>query len=77
MRICDEALAHAISQRLISVGPPLSSKRSDRTPPPVASASSWQGLLVAPGGAPTPPGCLTCVVKTAGAAPRPAIKTPH
>ena len=28
---------------------PLSSKRPDRTPPPVASASSWQGLLVVPG----------------------------
>ena len=47
---------------------PLSSKRSNRTPPPVASASSWQGLLVVPGGAPMPPGCLTCV---------PSPRAPH
>jgi hypothetical protein len=40
------------------------------------SASSWQGLVVVPGGAPVPPECLTCVAKPAGAAPRPAIKTP-
>ena len=39
---------------------------------PVASASSWQGLVVASGGAPMPPGCLTCAAKPAGAAPRPA-----
>jgi hypothetical protein len=39
---------------------------------PSRSASSWQGLVVVPGGAPLPPECLTCVAKPAGAAPRPA-----
>ena len=41
-----------------------------------SSASSWQDLLVGPGGAPAPPECLACVTRPAGAAPRPAIKTP-
>ena len=39
---------------------------------PSRSASSWQGLLVVPGGAPLPPECPACVAKPAGAAPRPA-----
>ena len=56
---------------------PLSSKRPDRTPPPVASASSWQGLLVVPGGAPMPPECPACARQPAGTAPRPAVTTPH
>jgi hypothetical protein len=38
-----------------------------------ASASSWQDLLLGPGGAPGPPERSTCVVKPAGAAPRPAV----
>ena len=33
------------------------------------SASSWQGIVVSPGGAPTPPGCVLCVSTPAGAAP--------
>ncbi len=32
-----------------------------------SSASSWQGLLVVPGGAPTPPGWLVCETSPAGA----------
>jgi hypothetical protein len=43
---------------------------------PSRSASSWQGLLVVPGGAPLPPECSCCVHEPAGAAPRPAIKAP-
>ena len=39
------------------------------------SASSWQRLVVVPGGAPLPPKCLVAT-RPAGAAPRPAIKTP-
>jgi hypothetical protein len=41
-----------------------------------ASAGSQQGLIVVPGGAPMPPECSCCVHQPAGAAPRPAIKTP-
>ena len=37
------------------------------------SASSWQGLLVVPGGAPMPPECLVAT-RPAGAAPRPASR---
>ena len=55
---------------------PLSSKRSDRTPPPVASASSWQGFVVSPGGAPMPPERLVAT-RPAGAAPHPAFATPR
>jgi hypothetical protein len=40
------------------------------------SASSWQGLLVAPEGAPLPPERLVAT-KPAGAAPRPAFATPR
>src|SRR5579885_1997051 len=40
-----------------------------------SSASSWQDLLVGPGGAPLPPGSFVAT-KPAGAAPRPAFKTP-
>jgi len=42
-----------------------------------SSASSWRGLLVVPGGAPAPPGCPCCVHEPAGAAPRPASRTPR
>src|SRR5581483_7578679 len=41
-----------------------------------SSASSWRDLLVGPGGAPLPPGSFVAT-KPAGAAPRPAFKTPH
>ena len=44
---------------------------------PPSSASSWQGLVVVPGGAPMPPECSSRVHEPAGVAPRPAIKTPH
>src|SRR6185312_2562080 len=37
------------------------------------SASSWQGLLVAPGGSPLPPECLVAT-RHARAAPRPASR---
>ncbi len=40
-----------------------------------SSASSWQDLLVGPGGAPLPPERFVAT-KPAGAAPRPAFKTP-
>ncbi len=40
-----------------------------------SSASSWQDLLVGPGGAPLPPGSFVAT-KPAGAAPHPAFKTP-
>jgi hypothetical protein len=56
---------------------PLSSKRPDRTPPPVASASSWQGLLVVPGGAPMPPGCRSCEDQPAGHRTSSRFTTPH
>jgi hypothetical protein len=57
-------------QRLFGTGP--------RFPVPAMagrSSSSWQGLVVVPGGAPLPPECLVAT-RPAGAAPRPAIKTP-
>jgi hypothetical protein len=41
-----------------------------------SSASSWQGLLVVPEGAPAPPECRFCVNQPAGTAPRPASRTP-
>ena len=45
--------------------------RASRNGPP--SASSWQGSLVTPGGAPAPPGCRRSVrLLPAGAAPRSA-----
>ncbi len=37
------------------------------------SASSWQGLIVVPGGAPMPPECRIAI-RPAGAAPRPASR---
>jgi hypothetical protein len=48
--------------------------RSNRPP---SSASSWQGLIMVPGGAPPPPECSCCVHEPAGAAPRPAYATPR
>jgi len=56
------------SQRLRNTGP--------RFPLPAMagrSASSWQGLLMVPGGAPMPPECLVAT-RPAGAAPRPASR---
>ena len=41
-----------------------------------SSASSWQGLVVVPGGAPVPPECPACEPDPRGAAPRPTFKTP-
>jgi len=41
------------------------------------SASSWQGLVVVPGGAPAPPECMLRVTRPAGAAPHPASRTPR
>ena len=41
--------------------------------PTEPSASSWQGLLVVPEGAPLPPECLVAT-RPAGAAPRPASR---
>ena len=49
---------------------PRFSLRPDRLPPQT-SASSWQGLIVVPGGAPMPPEC-PLARRPAGAAPRPA-----
>ena len=40
------------------------------------SASSWQGLLVAPQGVPLPPECLVAT-RPAGAAPHPTFATPR
>jgi|SRR5665811_657074 len=43
-----------------------------------STASSWQGLLVVPGGAPPPPECPgSRMPRPAGAAPRPTITTPR
>jgi hypothetical protein len=42
-----------------------------------SSASSWQGLVVVPGGAPVPPECPACEPDPRGAAPRPALTTPR
>jgi hypothetical protein len=41
------------------------------------SASSWQEVLVPPGGAPSPPGSVACEATPAGAASCSTIKTPH
>jgi hypothetical protein len=55
----------------------LSGFAGGRSNAPPSSASSWRGLLVVPGGAPMPPECSCCVHEPAGAAPRPASRTPH
>src|SRR6185437_9591338 len=53
-----------------------SEPRASRNGPP--SASSWQGTLVSPGGAPAPPGCRRSVrLLPAGAASDPTLTTPH
>jgi len=64
---------HGDASRRASHGVFSATGRAFRMPGfPSRSASSWQGLIVVPGGAPMPPECLTCVAKPAGAAPRPA-----
>jgi hypothetical protein len=55
----------------------LSGFAGGRSNAPPSSASSWRGLLVVPGGAPMPPECSCCVHEPAGAAPRPASRTPR
>ena len=54
-------------------GPRFSPVRRASPAPTEPSASSWQGLLVAPEGAPMPPECFVAT-KPAGAAPRPASR---
>ena len=54
-------------------GPCFRPVRRASNAPTDPSASSWQGLLVAPEGAPTPPECLVAT-RPAGAAPRPASR---
>jgi hypothetical protein len=81
MRSSSEVVAHAICGVSASTGPRFrlirtktdvtSATRAQVGRRPVAqtnpSASSWQGLLLVPGGAPAPPGCLICVTRPAGA----------
>ena len=72
------ALRHADASRRANRGrlrhrALLSSGPSRISAPTDPSASSWQGLLVAPEGAPTPPECLVAT-RPAGAAPRPASR---
>jgi hypothetical protein len=53
-----------------------SEPRASLNGPP--SASSWQGTVVSPGGAPAPPGCRRSVrLLPAGAASDPTFMTPH
>ena len=54
-------------------GPCFRPVRRASNAPTDPSASSWQGLLVAPEGAPMPPECLVAT-RPAGAAPRPASR---
>ena len=57
-------------------GPCFRPVRRASNAPTDPSASSWQGLLVVPEGAPLPPECLVAT-RPAGAAPRPAFATPR
>ena len=52
------ASRRAIRGVLFGVGPRFRPVRRASKAPTEPSASSWQGLLVVPGGAPAPPGCL-------------------
>ena len=56
-----------------ATGPAFVRSVAHRIAPTDPSASSWQGLLVAPEGAPMPPECLVAT-RPAGAAPRPASR---
>src|SRR6185437_758484 len=72
------ALRHAGASRranhgVSANGPCFRPVRAQRIAPTDPSASSWQGLLVAPEGAPMPPECLLAR-RPAGAAPRPASR---
>ena len=60
------ASRRAIRGVLFGIGPRFSPVRRASKAPTEPSASSWQGLLVVPGGAPMPPGRLTCVAKVRG-----------
>ena len=57
-------------------GPCFRPVRRTSNAPTDPSASSWQGLVVAPEGAPMPPGCLVAT-RPAGAAPSSRFTTPH
>jgi hypothetical protein len=63
-------------RRLANTGPRFSPVCRANAPAE-PSASSWRGLVVVPGGAPMPPECPCCVHEPAGAAPRPASRTPR
>ena len=65
-------IAHAHFAASIGSGP----RFSPGLPVRNLRASSWRGLVVAPGGAPPPPGC-PIAIGPAGAAPRPAYATPR
>jgi hypothetical protein len=56
---------------------PAFSTEAGSTSSSASSASSWRDLLVGPEGAPVPPERSTCVAEPAGAAPRPASRTPR
>src|SRR5688572_9859671 len=63
-----QASAHFAASFALLIGP--------RFPLPAMagqSASSWQGLVLVPGGAPMPPECRIAI-QPAGAAPRPASR---
>ena len=61
------------SRTFPATGPAFVRSVAQRHAPTDPSASSWQGLLVAPEGAPMPPECLVAT-RPAGAAPRPASR---
>ncbi len=71
-QIGQRPVAHAICGRLFGAGLALVRSVAHQSPTE-PSASSWQGLVVVPGGAPLPPECLVAT-RPAGAAPHPAIK---
>jgi hypothetical protein len=60
------------TRRWSAAGPALRCRRNAGR-----SASSWQGLIVVPEGAPSRPGALACETRPAGAAPHPAFTTPR
>ena len=51
-----------------------SRRREAGSATPKSSASSWQGFVVSPGGAPVPPECLVDEPDPRGTAPRPASR---
>jgi hypothetical protein len=74
--VAEERTAATRLWRRISLG--ASILRSSRAKPGSAkyksSASSWQGFLVSPGGAPLPPECRLYAAGPQGAAPHPASR---